>query len=93
MNKLGFLQGDYQISTPLNGKPSWTKSTYAIYYRKGYWAIGPMESIGGEFAWIYASNDFSGLTDSDNVWKFSNGSNFEYPSNPKDIQITSRDEW
>ena len=92
LHKLGFLQGDYQISTRVNGKPSWTKSTYVIYYRKGYWAIGPMESIGGEFAWIYASNDFSGLTDSDNVWKFltfrfSIGSHFEYPSNPTDIQI------
>ena len=93
LHKLGFLQGDYQISTQLNGKPSWTKSTYAIYYRRGDWAIGPMEFIGGEFAWIYASNDFSGLTDSDNVWKFSIGSNFEYPSNPKDIQIAYIHEW
>ena len=71
-----------------------TFDPYAIYYRRGDWAIGPMKSnIDGEFAWIYASNDFSGLTDSENVWKFSNGGNFESPSNPKDIQITYRDEW
>ena len=68
--------------------------TYAIYYRRGDWAIGPMKSnIDGEFAWIYSRNDFSGLTDSDNVWKTTGRSNFEYPSNPKDIQITYIHEW
>ena len=92
LDKLGFLQGDYHISTQLNGKPSWTKNTYVIYYRKGHWAIGPMESVDGDFAWIYASKYYSGLTDSDNAWKFltfriSIGSNFEYPSNPTDIKI------
>ena len=93
LHKLGFLQGDYQISTQLNGKPSWTKSTYAIYYRRGDWAIGPMESIGGEFAWIYARNDFSGLTDNDNAWTFYNGNSFTSPSDPKDIQVTYIHEW
>ena len=108
LHKLGFLQGDYQISTKLrNQKPMWIKResikstyvfralpTYAIYYRRGDWAIGPMKSNNdGEFAWIYASNDFSGLTDNENVWKFSNGSNFVCPLNPRDIRITYRNEW
>ena len=93
LNEFGFLQGDYQISTQLNGKPSWTKSTYAIYYCMGNWAFGPLKSIGGGggYAWIYAINDFSGLTDNENVWKFSIGSNFE--SNPTDIQIAYIHEW
>ena len=62
----------------------------------GHWVFGPLESIGGEFAcefaWMYARNDFSGLTDNDNVWKFLNGNSFLL-SDPKDIQVTYMHEW
>ena len=94
LQNLGFLQGDYQISTQLNGKPSWTKNTYAIYYvSRGFWIFGTLESIGGEFAWIYARNDFSGLTDSKNTWLFYNGNSFTPISDPKDVQVTYIHEW
>ena len=94
LHEIGFLQGDYQMSTQVNGKPSWTKSTHAIYYMlSGHWVFGPLESIGGDFAWIHARNDFSGLTDSYNAWTFYNGNSFTPPSDPKDIQVTYIHEW
>ena len=44
----GDLEGIYQSSYPVNGKPSWTSETSVIFYNPIYkaWAIGEKRDIG-----------------------------------------------
>ena len=71
-NTLGFLNGNYQIATIVNGKPSWKNNGYAIWYKPqiDVWFIGPLSEIGNYFAFLGALNNFSGITDNDNQWKY-----------------------
>ena len=89
LNKYAVLNGNYQSATNVNGKPSWKNDVYAIWYSQSNntWLIGPLSYIGSDFAWIFASNDFSGITDNDNQWLYWNGNAWTSPSDPNDIQI------
>ena len=90
LNKYEYLQGDYQISTAINEKPSWKNGAYAIWYVPGEyvkWIIGPLNRIGEASSWISTTDDKS-LTNIFNRWNFWNGSSFIRPSEPKAIQIT-----
>ena len=49
--------------------------------------IGRLSGIGNDKGWIYASNDFSGITDNENQWYYWNGNAWTSPSDPNDIQI------
>ena len=71
-----------------NGQTSWINGDYAIQYYPGYWDIGYLVDIGSYFVFMYASNDFNGLTDDENEWIYSDGSNWISPTDPTDIQIT-----
>ena len=90
LNKYKFLQGDYQISTTVNGEPSWKNGDYAIWSvmsREQTWIIESFNKLGEDYnAWIFAESD--GLTNIYNKWNFWNGSSFIPPSNPEDIRIT-----
>ena len=91
MKQYGYLQGDYQISTTVNGEPSWKNGDYAIWSimsNSATWIIGSLNRIGGGSAFIFAEYASRGLTISYNEWKFWNGSSFLRPSNPEDIRIT-----
>ena len=61
---------------------------YAIWCNLGYWDIGYLVDIGSNLVFMYASNDFHGLTDDENEWNYSDGSNYITPTDPTDIQIT-----
>ena len=74
----------------MNGKPSWKNDAYAIWFRQNVWFIGPLNEIGNDIAFIVAFNDFSGITDNDNQWLYSNGNAFSL-SDPNDIHITCMD--
>ena len=89
LNTLGFLNGNYQSATQVNGKPSWKSDAYAIWYiqSNNNWMIGRLSDIGNDLGWIYASNDFSGITDNENQWYYWNGNAWTSPSDPNDIQI------
>ena len=67
----GSCQGTYQLANTVNGKPSWTNGDYAIWFlpSNGNWVIGLLNEIGQDLAYIYAGNDFSGLTAIENQWK------------------------
>ena len=88
-NSFAFLNGNYQIATNVNGKPSWKNDAYAIWYIhiSNNWLIGLLSEIGNDYAFIYALNDFSGITDNDNQWLYWNGNAWTSPSDPNDIQI------
>ena len=90
LNTHGFLNGNYQSATNVNGKPSWKNDLYAIWYiqSSNTWMIGPLSEIDNNLGWIYAINDFSGITDNENQWHYWNGSAWTSPSDPFDIQIT-----
>ena len=84
------LKGNYQSATQVNGKPSWKKDLYAIWYAQSVnvdWVIGSLSKIGSSNGWIFAINNFSGITDSQNQWIYWNGNALTYPSDPNDIQI------
>ena len=89
LNTLAFLNGNYQSATQVNGKPSWKNDVYAIWYIQSdnKWLIGELSDIGKNVAWIFAFNDFSGITDNENQWLYWNGNDYTSPSDPNDIQI------
>ena len=90
----GFLNGNYaQEPLNVNGKPSWNNGVNAIWYiqSSNNWLIGPLSEIGTNTAWIFASNDFSGITDNDNQWLYWNGTAWTSPFDPNDIKITCID--
>merc|ERR1711971_1139581 len=44
----GEYQGTYEMSTSVNGKPSWTSQSKAIWYiqNRNMWVIGHLRNIG-----------------------------------------------
>ena len=84
----GYLNGDYEISIMPNGQTSWINSNYAIWYTSGHWHIGDLAEIGEQWAYIYATNDFHGLTDNENEWHYWDGSSWISLTDPSDVQIT-----
>ena len=84
----GSLQGMYQISDPINGKPSWTLDPYAIWYSLEYgWLIGRLDYIGQNVCKFYASDDCGELDDSNNQWYYGVGSNWIL-AGTNDVNIT-----
>lgn len=63
-------QGLYEISDPINGKQSWTSGSQAIWYNFNNWQIGLLEDIGTDFCGLSAKDDYGGLDDDNNVWKY-----------------------
>ena len=83
--------GDYQISETVNGKPSWKSGENAIWYAPvdNNWLIGYLNKLGEDDGEFYTSNDYGGLTDNRNIWKYTAGTS---PSTGKWItQSDSKD--
>ena len=77
------------MSDDVNGKASWIKGTsYAIWYSAdiNFWLIGYYLDIGSRFSYIAAKNEFEGLTDKRNEWRYWNGSIW-INANRNDIDI------
>ena len=84
-----FINGDYKISIMPNGQTSWINGDYAIWYNSGYWLIGSLSSIGQLQGWyMFAINDFYGLTDDENEWNYRDGISWTLLTDQSDIQIT-----
>ena len=88
LHHLNHFDGDYEISTMPNGHTSWINGVYAIWYNSGYWLVGPLDNIGEFVGYMFASNDFYGLTDDENEWNYLYYSSWYSPTDPTDIQIT-----
>ena len=67
----GSKAGKYERASHINGKPSYKKDSYAIWYNgENSWMIGYIENHGTSIGSIYANNNFGGLTDEENEWKY-----------------------
>ena len=62
----GECQGTYEMSTSVNGKPSWTSQSKAIWYIQNcnMWVIGPLSSIGKPNGPIYTTGTLFGANKS-----------------------------
>ena len=83
--------GDYQISETVNGKPSWKSGENAIWYVPdgNNWLIGYLNKLGEDESEFFAPNNYGGLADDRNVWKYSDGSTWITPSDSNDVIISS----
>ena len=65
-------QGTYKISSEVNGKPSWTSSSMAIWYipESKVWGIGPVGSIGSSFIGIFGSKNGMDYPYEIKEWKY-----------------------
>ena len=90
---LEYFNGDYEISIMSNGQTSWINGDYAIWYNSGYWLFGNLADIDELTGYMYAVNDFYGLTDDENEWNYWGGNSWKSPADLSDIQITCVDEY
>ena len=70
----GTFEGTYELSTPVNGNPSWISSTNAIWSNPEYpdwWMIGKLDDI-GQIGNIIATGMFFGQTKA-YEWLYWNG--------------------
>ena len=63
------------MAESVNGYPSFRAGTKAIWYYKNihgsnFWMIGPIKHIGTNKGGMCAQNQFGGLTDRRNVWRY-----------------------
>ena len=66
------FEGTYEMSTVINGHPSWISSTNAIWSNPDHptnWVIGKLEAIGTNFGYIHAYGMFFGPKKTD-MWSF-----------------------
>ena len=69
--KQGPRSGIYKRSSDVNGEPTYRNDDKAIWYNKlGSWMIGDLKRLGSIKGGIYAKNNFGGLTDEKNIWKY-----------------------
>ena len=72
--KHGSRAGRYERSSDINKKPSYKMGDVAIWYNElDSWMIGSTDNLGSKYGFIYAVDDFRGLKDDKNVWKYCSG--------------------
>jgi len=83
-------QGIYQPSSTVNGRPSWTSASAAIWYIPEYkvWAFGALDNIGTTGKGI-KSEEVDELVDPQNVesWQYYTGSKWTLPADKNDIIV------
>ena len=85
--------GDYQISETVNGKPSWKSVTTinAIWFLpvQNNWMRGYWNKLGEDDGQFHASNDYGGLSDIHNIWKYTvDDRSWITPSSSNDVIVT-----
>ena len=78
----GTFEGTYELSTPVNGHPSWISSTNAIWSDPEYpdwWLIGKLDDIGQIAGGIIATGMFLGQTKT-YEWRYWKGSELKTPA-------------
>ena len=61
--------GRYERSNDFNGKPTYEMDNQKILFGGNHWSIGRLEN-GIHYGLINAFDEFGGLTDPKNVWKY-----------------------
>ena len=82
-------QGIFKPSSTVNGRPSWTSVSQAIWYVQSYkkWQIGVLGDIGTKSCGII-SEEADELVDPQNIlsWKYFSGK-WTYPDDKNDIIV------
>jgi len=77
LSEQGSKAGVYELTDEeVNGKPTYRKDKHGIWYNDlGNWMIGEIGDLGSrKHAYIHTvKNDFEGIIDPRNVWKYYNG--------------------
>ena len=83
----GHVQGVYWKSTTVNGKPSWTKGPYALWWSSnGIWMVGYKDYIGGTAGWLYSSVSGQPYGNT-NDWFYHNGIAWVNPIGEIDVEL------
>ena len=89
----GFLQGTYSKSAKENGKLTWTKGSYAIWWsaENRIWIVGVEDMIGGTKGYLRSGPSLSlGLPYAlNNVFEYQDGNNWVKPINEIFVDCTS----
>ena len=85
--------GDYQISETVNERPSWKSGENAIWYAPvgNNWVIGYWKKLGENDGEFFAPNNYEGLTDNRNVWRYTPswmGFGWIIPSDSNDVIVS-----
>ena len=86
LKKQGSLQGTFKLQSIVNGRPSWSSESHAIWYipKDKDWAIGNLGNIGATMKGITAAgNDPQHITS----WKYYNGDEWMSPDEKNDIIV------
>ena len=87
----GNKQGTFQSSSPVNGRPSWTSESHAIWYVPIYkvWAVGNLDDIGEKIRGITSCRCDGDVDDPRDIlsWRYWNGDKFVSPDEKNDIII------
>ena len=86
----GYWQGTYQLSSTVNGRPSWTTESYAIRYLPNdkVWGIGKLEDIGNTISGITSVDD-NEVDDPQHMlsWNYYSGDEWVVPDEKNDIIV------
>ena len=69
-DKHGARAGTYKRSSDVNGRPSYRNDEFAIWYEENKWIIGKLEHLGSNTGSIFTEDNFGGLIDKKNLWKY-----------------------
>merc|ERR1711935_634521 len=72
--------GVYELTDEeINGKPTYKKGLYGIWYDdRGQWLLGDIAGLGSSTGAIHSiKNDFEGIIDPRNVWKYYTGNEWK----------------
>ena len=64
--------GIYELSSKINGKPSFKFRNKALWYntKTNNWIIGSIGNLKSDTGAFYTKNKFGGLTDAKNAWNY-----------------------
>ena len=84
----GRYAGEYEVSSKVDGKPSFKSGERAIWYNaeNDGWIVGILANLGKFTGDIWTKDEFEGLTDGRNVWKYQNQGWKDAGPNDVDVQ-------
>ena len=89
LSALAHVPGHYVKYITVNGKPSWTKGPYALWWSSiGDWMVGDKDHIGGPGGWLYSSVSGQPYGNT-NDWFYYNGTAWVNPIGEIDVGCTT----
>ena len=84
------VEGKYEKSAPVHGKPTWTSTSDGIWYipEFDYWVIGQKEDIGKNVAYMYAKKGKHSCPEQvpSHEWRYSDNG-WTWKANEEDVLL------